>query len=115
MVKEQTISAVIIEMLAGLCEKHCRDYETCNESCPEERALMEALWKYPITEVELDEERDLFVSEIEEEDEGDLECPEEHLKRNTCILNTDSGKVYCPHWDGCDSRSEKPWVYVPLK
>lgn len=47
--------------------------------------------------------------------EDDLECPEEHLKRNTCILNTDSGKVYCPHWDGCDSRSEKPWVYVPLK
>ena len=50
-----------------------------------------------------------------DEEGGDLECPEEHLRRNSCIIYTDAGKKYCPHYVDCDCASDKPWIYIPLK
>ncbi len=53
--KEKTMNATIIAAIAGICEKRCKDAETCTESCPEEQHLIEMIFKYPIMELELGE------------------------------------------------------------
>ena len=56
-----------------------------------------------------------YISQKYHYEEEDYDCPEEHLKRNSCIIYTDEGEIRCPHWDICEFKSDHPWVYVPLK
>lgn len=62
--KEKVINAMIIEAMAKLCESKCKDSEGCNSMCEESQYLLDMIVKYPVLELDLEDDSQSFDTSV---------------------------------------------------
>jgi len=53
--RDKGINSMIFDAMAKLCENRCKDSESCNSMCKESQYLIDMIFKYPVTEFDLED------------------------------------------------------------